>query len=112
TALHTNGTRLYVGGPFYLCGGVSANSLAYFEGHYWDGYWRGLSTNNTVYALGQIGGEEQVGGVFTIANYTPSPGWARFTPDGIPWFTQQPVSQGVASGANASFTAHPAPGYP
>lgn len=109
TALHSTGSRLYVGGTFSTAGGVPAHRLAF-----WDGAWHGGAggANNTVYAIGSIGGEVQVGGVFsTVGSTTWSPGWARYGTTGLPWFVQQPFSQNVASGANVTFTARPAPGY-
>jgi hypothetical protein len=109
TILHANGSRLYVGGTFTTAGGVPANHVAY-----WDGVWHGASggANNSVYALGSIGGEEQVGGVFTTVGASVlSPGWARYSETGVPWFVQQPYSQSVTAGTNVSFTGRTAPGY-
>jgi len=109
TALHSSGSRLYVGGVFDLIGGVPANRVAY-----WDGAWHPVSggTNNNVYALGSLGGEVHAGGVFDVAlPGLSSPGWARHTSTGQPWFVQQPFSQSVVTGSNVSFTARPASGY-
>lgn len=110
TALHGNGSRLYVGGTFTAAGGVAANRIAY-----WDGTWHGMTgggSDNAIYALGSLGGEEHAGGVFgAVGAGLWTPGWARYTTTGLPWFVQQPSNRSVSAGANVTLTARPAPGY-
>jgi hypothetical protein len=109
TALHANGSRLYVGGTFNTLGGVPVGHLGY-----WDGSWHGVAggVDNTVYAMGSLGSEEHVGGVFvTAGGPLLTKGWARYSATGLPWFVQQPFSQNVSSGVTVTFTARPTADY-
>lgn len=109
-ALYSDGTRLYAGGAFSNIGGVAASRAAF-----WDGTWHELpgSPTLTVGAIFGHRGEAHFGGAFddVEGGATPSPGWARFTPTGRPWFASQPASRTVDSRADASFTAEVAAGY-
>jgi trimeric autotransporter adhesin len=110
-ALHSTGSRLYVGGAFSTAGGVSAGHVAY-----WDGTWHAVAggVDANVNALGDLGGEAQVGGAFTIASGgSPivSRGWARFAQTGAPWIAIEPFNRTVDPGAVAVFSAEPASGY-
>jgi hypothetical protein len=109
-SLHALGSRLFVGGTFTGAGGVTAQSVAYY-----DGTWHAMTAgvDNTVYAIGDYHNEAQVGGTFTVAGIVPllSPGWARWTPTGVPVFQSQSFSQTVNPGATFSFSAVPVSGY-
>lgn len=109
-SLYSDGTRLYVGGAFSNVGGVAASRAAF-----WDGTWHALpgSPTTSVGAIFGHRGEAHFGGSFddVEGGATPSPGWARFTQTGRPWFASQPASRTVDSRADASFTAEVAAGY-
>jgi hypothetical protein len=101
---------LYIGGAIQIAGGVGVSHVAYYDGS-WHAMTAGVDDN--VYALGDYGGEVQVGGVFNVAGSVPllTKGWARFSATGIPWFTSQSGSQTVNPGNSFSFSAVPVSGY-
>ena len=109
-AVHSTGPRLYVGGDFSSLGGLSINSVGYWDGSSWHDMNGG--TANSVYALANHGNLVQVGGTFTTAmNYIGNPYWLRWDETGVPDFYSQPFSVQVNIGGNASFTAQPDTGY-
>ena len=57
--------ELVVGGDFTTAGGIGANRTAKWNGSSWSAL--GLGTNNSVYALLNIGGELIMGGSFTVS---------------------------------------------
>jgi hypothetical protein len=109
-ALYSDGTRLHVGGAFTSAGGLPVSRLAT-----WDGAWGEVpgGPSAPVEALFGFRGELNVGGVFDVvgSGALVSPGWARFTATGLPWFATNPASRTVDFHADASFNAEPAAGY-
>jgi len=66
-ALAVIGTDLYAGGSFTTAGGVSANSVAKWDGVNWSPLGSGMNTNTAVQALAVIGTNLYAGGQFTTA---------------------------------------------
>jgi hypothetical protein len=110
-ALNANGSRLYLAGQFSSAGGVPVNNVAYWDGTSWHDATGG--TNDLALALGSLGGEEQVGGLFNHAHSgtVAAPAWARYSVSGLPWYLTQPSSVTVNLGDNTSFSATPSPGF-
>jgi hypothetical protein len=117
TALKSDGTNIYAIGGFTLAGGVAVNRVARWnstEG--WSDVEGG--TNDVVNTLGFYHGEVQVGlgislGLNGPENPAPQPGkgWVRYSPTGIPWIANNPLSQTISCFGNATFTSQPAQGY-
>jgi len=109
-SLVSTGTRLYAGGSFSSVGGITASNEAY-----WDGAWHAVSggADSWVTALASFAGEIQSGGVFSTvrAGSLASPGWARYSESGIPWFAYQPNSPNVNQGDDTVIGTQPASGY-
>lgn len=103
------GTRMYIGGDFGTAGGVTSPHVAY-----WDGAWHAAAggVDDINFALTNYHNELLAGGFFLHENAgaLASPRSARYS-DGRPWISQQPSSQGVPWGGNASFTVVPAAGF-
>jgi trimeric autotransporter adhesin len=66
-ALAVSGSDLYVGGVFTNAGGVTANSIARWNGSSWSALGSGMNRLSSVYALAVSGGDLYAGGDFTTA---------------------------------------------
>ncbi len=106
----SNGT-LVIGGTFTEAGGQPAERLARWDGQTWSSVAGGV--DNGVTALGTFQNELHVGGTFMHVRFDAleSPIWARYSEDGIPWFSEQPEPQAVDCGGDAQFSIYPALGY-
>lgn len=109
--LLSSGNVLYVGGDFL--NSPASSRLARWNGAAWSTV-DGGGLDEPVRALSTYHGELQVGGLFKTActSQIASPSWARYLGGAAPWIAYEPSSQAVDAGANASFHAVPASGYP
>jgi hypothetical protein len=110
-AVTVSGNDLIVGGDFTTAGGLNIQHIARWNGTVWSQV--GSGVDGPVLALARIGNEIHAGGSFgnVRAGAIHSPRWARFSEDGIPWASTQPVPATVNCGQNAAFQTAAATGY-
>jgi hypothetical protein len=111
SALKADGGYLYAAGNFTAVDGIPAQHVARWNGTAWSAV--DVGTDQSVFALAAWNGEIEAGGIFNWAESSakPSPGMARFLETGVPWITQEPLSQTLALPTNLSLTMTFAPGY-
>jgi hypothetical protein len=103
------------GSLFALVGGANPQ-LMKWNGTTWSALNPGFQSAdglNNVFAMSVFHDEIHVGGFFDAVNSgtTASPGWARYLETGSPWIAQQPASQSVGCGNNATLSVQAAVGY-
>jgi hypothetical protein len=99
-AMAVLGTNLYVGGPFTIAGGVTANQIAKWDGNNWYDVGGGVVGNGTVNALTVLGGNLYAGGTFTNMGGVTVSRIAKW--NGTNWST---AGSGVSSTINALATS-------
>lgn len=101
-ALLTDGTRLFVGGPFTLAGGAPANDVAIWDGSNWSamGSGSGDGLSRLVQAVAAVGGDTYVGGYFAQAGSEAANHIARW--DGSQWSS---LGTGAENGVDGSVSA-------
>jgi hypothetical protein len=98
------------GGTFAMAGGLTAPSIAKWNGTAWSALGTGI--NGTVQALAFApNGELAAGGDFTTAGNVVSSYLARWSDTGRTWIVHQPFPQTVTPGLTLTLTATPAAGY-
>jgi hypothetical protein len=103
---------LYAGGDFTSVGGVPVNHVARWNGSVWSDVQGG--TDGPVYALRGFRNEVHAFGAFgqSASSTIASPGWARFSLDGVPWIVHQPTDvSGVCVGGRGHIPFTPAADY-
>jgi hypothetical protein len=83
---------LYMGGDFSLAGANTAHYLSRWDGTTWSDVAGG--TDGPVYALAAYRNEVHAFGTFGKCAFSTmaAPAWARFSTDGVPWYSVQPPS--------------------
>src|SRR5437667_157703 len=97
-AIAISGSDVYVGGQFTLAGQVNVNHVASWDGSQWYPLGSGVSGGGLyegVYAIGIIGNDAYVGGVFDTAGGVSANNVARWDSLSSQWY---PLGSGVRGG--------------
>jgi len=112
-AVLPNGDLVVGGNGFTMAGGVSAQSIARWNGSSWSALGAGMGgVAPNIYTMAvSTAGELIAGGSFTLAGGLPSGFWGRWSENGAPWIADQPGAQSAAPGQTVVLSAACASGY-